>query len=37
MDDPFKRPVFVSSLSYRDPAAALDWLERAFGLERTMV
>lgn len=37
MNDPWKRATFVSSLSYRDPAAALDWLERAFGLKRTMV
>jgi uncharacterized glyoxalase superfamily protein PhnB len=29
-------PVFVSSVSYRDPKAALAWLERAFGFEVTM-
>jgi uncharacterized glyoxalase superfamily protein PhnB len=32
-----KRPTFVSALFYEDPAAALDWLERAFGFERSMV
>ena len=37
MDDPYKRPVFTPALFYRDPAAALDWLERAFGFERSMV
>ena len=28
--------VFTSSLTYRDPKAALAWLERAFGFEITM-
>lgn len=28
--------VFVPSLHYRDPRAALDWLERVFGFETTM-
>src|SRR4029450_2478652 len=28
--------VFTSSLTYRDPKAALAWLERAFGFETTM-
>jgi uncharacterized glyoxalase superfamily protein PhnB len=28
--------VFVPSLHYRDPKAALEWLERAFGFETTM-
>lgn len=32
MDD----PVFTSSVHYRDPKAALAWLERAFGFEVTM-
>ena len=32
MDD----PTFVSSVYYREPKAALDWLERAFGFETTM-
>lgn len=31
------RPSVASALSYRDPKSMLDWLERAFGLERTMV
>lgn len=29
-------PVFVVGLSYRDPKAALAWLEKAFGFETTM-
>ncbi len=29
-------PVFTSGLYYRDPKAALAWLERAFGFEVTM-
>ena len=29
-------PVFTSAITYRDPKAALDWLERAFGFEITM-
>jgi uncharacterized glyoxalase superfamily protein PhnB len=29
-------PVFVAALSYRRPKEALEWLERAFGLEVTM-
>ena len=37
MDDPFRRPTLGSSLFYRDPWKALDWLERAFGFERAMV
>ena len=32
MDD----PTFVSSVYYREPKAALAWLERAFGFEITM-
>ena len=28
--------VFTSAVFYRDPRAALDWLERAFGFEVTM-
>jgi uncharacterized glyoxalase superfamily protein PhnB len=31
-----EQPVFTSSLTYRDPKAALAWLERAFGFEVTM-
>jgi uncharacterized glyoxalase superfamily protein PhnB len=37
MQDPFRRPSFGSGIFYRDPRAALDWLENAFGFERTMV
>jgi uncharacterized glyoxalase superfamily protein PhnB len=37
MDDPWDRAVFTPSVNYRDPGAALDWLERAFGFKRIMV
>src|ERR1700744_2621463 len=37
MDDQFHRPAFGSAIYYRDPAAALVWLEQAFGFERTML
>jgi uncharacterized glyoxalase superfamily protein PhnB len=37
MQDPFKRPSLTSAVYYKDPWAALDWLEKAFGFERTMV
>ena len=37
MEDPFRRPSFGSAVFYRDPWAALDWLEKAFGFERSMV
>ena len=37
MDDPFRRPAFGSALFYKDAFAALDFLEKAFGFERTMV
>ena len=37
MDDPFKRATIGSALFYKDPFAALDFLESAFGFERTMV
>ncbi len=37
MSNPYQRPTFGSALFYLDPAAALDWLENAFGFERTMV
>ena len=37
MTDPFRRPTFGSAVFYDDPFAALDWLEAAFGFERTMV
>ena len=32
-----EQPTFISALFYLDPFAALDFLERAFGFERTMV
>jgi uncharacterized glyoxalase superfamily protein PhnB len=32
-----KRPTFGSSVYYEDAKAALDWLELAFGFERSMV
>jgi uncharacterized glyoxalase superfamily protein PhnB len=37
MSGNWKRPTLSSSLYYDDPLAALDWLERAFGFERSMV
>jgi len=37
MDDPFRRPTFGSAVFYKDPVAALDWPEKAYGFERTMV
>jgi uncharacterized glyoxalase superfamily protein PhnB len=37
MDDPYQRPAFVPSVFYKDPRAALDWLEQAFGFRRVMV
>lgn len=37
MDDPFQRPTFGSAVFYKDPVAALQWLEKAFGFERMMV
>jgi uncharacterized glyoxalase superfamily protein PhnB len=37
MEDPFRRPTFGTAVYYKDPFAALDWLEKAFGFERTMV
>jgi uncharacterized glyoxalase superfamily protein PhnB len=37
MDDPFRRPTFTTALFYKDPLAALQWLEKAFGFERVMV
>lgn len=32
-----RRPAFTPSIAYKDPRAALDWLERAFGFEITGV
>ncbi len=37
MEDPFRRPSLGARIYYRDPWAALDWLEKAFGFERSMV
>jgi uncharacterized glyoxalase superfamily protein PhnB len=37
MEDPFRRATLGSAVFYRDPLAALEWLERAFGFERTML
>ncbi|WP_352872136.1 VOC family protein [Mesorhizobium sp. M1409] len=37
VDDPFKRASLGSGVFYKDPRAALDWLEAAFGFERSMV
>lgn len=37
MENPFGRPTFGSALFYKDPFAALDFLEKAFGFDRTMV
>lgn len=37
MDDPFRRATLGSALIYEEPFKALDWLEEAFGFERTMV
>ena len=37
MEDPFKRPVMTSAVFYKNPSAALDWLEKAFDFERVMV
>lgn len=37
MEDPFRRTAFGAAVYYKDPVAALDWLERAFGFRRVMV
>jgi uncharacterized glyoxalase superfamily protein PhnB len=37
MNDPFRRPALTSGVFYKAPWAALDWLEKAFGFERSMV
>ena len=31
------RPTFGSAVFYKEPLAALEWLEKAFGFERSMV
>ena len=36
MNESFKRPTFGSAVIYKDPAAALDFLQKAFGFERVM-
>lgn len=36
MADPFQRPAFIPAVTYLDALAALDFLERAFGFERSM-
>lgn len=36
MSDP-KRPTLGSSIYYEDRRAAIDWLEKAFGFERSMI
>jgi uncharacterized glyoxalase superfamily protein PhnB len=37
IDDPFRHSTFGSGVFYRDPRAALDWLQTAFGFERSML
>ncbi|MGH8338260.1 MAG: VOC family protein [Gammaproteobacteria bacterium] len=37
MEDQFHRPTFGSAVFYKEPFAALDWLERAFGFKRSML
>lgn len=37
MNDPFNHTTLGSGVFYRDPIAALDWLGRAFGFERSMM
>jgi uncharacterized glyoxalase superfamily protein PhnB len=37
MEDPFRRPALAPGVYYKEPWAALDWLEKAFGFERSMV
>jgi len=37
MSDPSHRPSLGAAVFYRDPRAALAWLEKAFGFERAMV
>ncbi|GLS35050.1 glyoxalase [Mesorhizobium tianshanense] len=37
MDDPFKHATIGSGVFYRQPTAALDWLEKAFGFRRSVV
>jgi uncharacterized glyoxalase superfamily protein PhnB len=37
MAEPTQGPSFVPALHYKKPLEALDWLEKAFGFERTML
>lgn len=37
VEDPFKHPSLGSGVFYKDPRAALDWLEAALGFARSMV
>jgi uncharacterized glyoxalase superfamily protein PhnB len=37
MPDMSKRPACVSALSYKDPMAAFEWLQKAFGFEPAML
>ncbi len=37
MADAYQRPTFAAAVFYQNPFAALDWLEKAFGFERSMV
>lgn len=37
MSDPSPHPSLGAAVFYRDPRAALAWLEKAFGFERSMV
>ncbi len=36
MDDPFERPAIRTGLFYQYPEQAMEWLEAAFGLTRSM-
>lgn len=37
MANPYQRPTFMPAVFYKHPLAALDWLEKAFGFQRSMV
>jgi uncharacterized glyoxalase superfamily protein PhnB len=37
MENPYRRASLASAVYYKDPLAALDWLEKAFGFERSML
>lgn len=37
MNEAFRRPSLGAAVYYRDPRAALDWLEKAFGFKRQFV